>query len=664
MDDLTRIRNLELALATTMQYASSVDLLRARIGTAGQVMTLAGYDEVGDCKPSPVYWDPNDNTGDNGGTIFVPTDPQGRWVRMTQGEEEIHASWFGVKGDGSDATNTSGVNRLQNALDYMASLTWGGILRLPTGRIGYTKTPRAGNRTHVKGSGMGRSLMTGLAGNIDPAGSIALGTDTYAAFAAIGAHHVRFSEFTVDHREYNTHANGIVLVPTGRPEDVEFDHTGDLLRIIGHGIPTGRFVYLTGGTPPVGLANNTTYYWISVSANEGKLASSQVNALAETAISFSDNGSGATTLCIPYGGRVCTDCEVDKVELLGTDFHEYLIWNMRAQRTKIHHNTVDGGQVPDGTGQGEGIEVFGGHEVEVDHNHISRMSNGGILIGAATSVDDADLNVVIVEANEIDGCAFGVLFAVATDEVVGPQAIRNVKVVQNIITNTLREAVWLSADGFEDVPIENVEIDDNIVHNSALAYSGAASIRMIGCLANLADGMHKGIKARRNRILNGSADVAGIYATYFPEMEITDNDVENAFQAWRVQATTGTKIKGNKGKNLDDFGCQYDGLVGCDIGGNKIDGADLTGIAGDDLEGCSLFDEFVDNIAPAAVGILLSNAVDTEILAPKFRRPEAVAGYDVAIGSGDRSLIAGERFLYDEGADPSVNLGTNPRSWP
>lgn len=71
----------------------------------------------------------------------------------------------------------------------------------------------------------------------------------------------------------------------------------DQVTITGHGFLTGLKVRLTtGGALPTGLAINTDYYIIRISANVIQFATSQANALAGTAIDLTAAGSGTSTV--------------------------------------------------------------------------------------------------------------------------------------------------------------------------------------------------------------------------------------------------------------------------------------------------------------------------------------------------------------------------------
>lgn len=83
------------------------------------------------------------------------------------------------------------------------------------------------------------------------------------------------------------------------------DHTTGQFTITGHGRSTGDgpvAIYSPNGAVPTLLTALADAWLIVVDANTVKLASSSANALAGTALAFSDNGSGALKLFygIPY----------------------------------------------------------------------------------------------------------------------------------------------------------------------------------------------------------------------------------------------------------------------------------------------------------------------------------------------------------------------------
>jgi len=78
-----------------------------------------------------------------------------------------------------------------------------------------------------------------------------------------------------------------------------FDNATERATKVAHGLLTGDGpIQLTnvGGAPPTGLALLTNYWIIWVSSSVFKFASSFANALAGTAVAFSTDGTGTTTV--------------------------------------------------------------------------------------------------------------------------------------------------------------------------------------------------------------------------------------------------------------------------------------------------------------------------------------------------------------------------------
>lgn len=74
----------------------------------------------------------------------------------------------------------------------------------------------------------------------------------------------------------------------------------DICNLAGHGFVTGQAVVLatSSATPPAGLSVGTVYYVINVDANTFKLAASQANAVAGTAIDITTAGTGTHSIMI------------------------------------------------------------------------------------------------------------------------------------------------------------------------------------------------------------------------------------------------------------------------------------------------------------------------------------------------------------------------------
>ena len=125
-----------------------------------------------------------------------------------------------------------------------------------------------------------------------------IATDDTAADGTMTLTHASRGVVTdpVPKNEDDSGAGSITTAETTPGIDSKFDSTADTISITAHGFSTGAvFQLTTDGTLPTGLALATDYYAIVVDANTLKLASSFNNALAGTAVDFTDDGTAAQT---------------------------------------------------------------------------------------------------------------------------------------------------------------------------------------------------------------------------------------------------------------------------------------------------------------------------------------------------------------------------------
>jgi hypothetical protein len=80
-----------------------------------------------------------------------------------------------------------------------------------------------------------------------------------------------------------------------------FDHTTDTIKVTSRaGVTgTGPVTLTTSGTLPTGLSSVATYFLVRTDARTVRLAASKVDALAQVAVPFTDNGQGRHQLNLP-----------------------------------------------------------------------------------------------------------------------------------------------------------------------------------------------------------------------------------------------------------------------------------------------------------------------------------------------------------------------------
>lgn len=97
---------------------------------------------------------------------------------------------------------------------------------------------------------------------------------------------------------------------------VTFTNATDTVNATAHGMVTGEGpveITNSGGAVPTGLAVATKYWWISTGTNTGQFATSRVNAIAGTPVTFSDDGTGTTTM--ERADRLIIPASINKVRI-------------------------------------------------------------------------------------------------------------------------------------------------------------------------------------------------------------------------------------------------------------------------------------------------------------------------------------------------------------
>lgn len=86
----------------TIGTVASPGALRGMLGTSGQTVTVDSFSVAGDQGGGDFSWDNSSSTGDDGGTIIVPTgSSSGRWKRVITDGARYNVRWWGAKGDGT-----------------------------------------------------------------------------------------------------------------------------------------------------------------------------------------------------------------------------------------------------------------------------------------------------------------------------------------------------------------------------------------------------------------------------------------------------------------------------------------------------------------------------------------------------------------------------------
>jgi len=260
-------------------------------------------------------------------------------------------------------------------------------------------------------------------------------------------------------------------------------------------------------------------------------------------IAFVPEGTTAANL-ESYDGVVPTNGLVERVEVLGAPgYHNYMIWNLRGQHMKILDNWVDGGS--DSDGPQEGIESYGGYDVQIINNTVKNIGYAGINIGSAGLTDSETVGVIAIN-NYVTGCAVGVNVGTATGN--GGQGNAHTHVRGNVITD-MRQA-GIDAHVAVDTRQRDLQLRDNTIRN--VSGDGAAGIRLrasggripgTAVVASTVEGNHidrilgqnsfgilllnyPDARIMNNTIINTQNE--GIYAYESDDIEIVGNRIERA----------------------------------------------------------------------------------------------------------------------------------------
>lgn len=281
-----------------------------------------------------------------------------------------------------------------------------------------------------------------------------------------------------------------------------------------------------------------------VLATMGAAASNHV-IIEDLTVDHQTNGTVANGLgLVPDGnfaGTPCTDCLIQRVEVLGHVAHEYLIWSQRGQRIRILDCFVDGFttvfQDPPTFGQ-EGIEIFGGYDVLVHGNTVRRCNDAGLNGGAAVGGTNSESVNVVWSDNTVENCGYGIHTGTAVTTGV-PQNLTNVTISDNAVRGCSIAGIFLNTP-LAGTTLTAVAISDNVVNG------GPIGIQLQGINGEV--GVHRGVKVADNEIHGATTTVvAALTCIEMSNVDILDNVITNSSgEAVRFSTTTDVRFAGNR----------------------------------------------------------------------------------------------------------------------
>lgn len=163
-------------------------------------------------------------------------------------------------------------------------------------------------------------------------------------------------------------------------------------------------------------------------------------------------------------GAPSTNCVVSNNKVTGSAQHIYQIWNHQSNGTKIFGNLIDGGLPTPQTGEAatqEGIEIYGGLDVEVYGNIINNCGANGIY--SYTHIGDTAgcvLDGINIHDNVVSNCWNGI--NLASSYVGGADGYaRNVHIKNNTINKCWNSHIYVDWP-FSGASMRNIEICGNV----------------------------------------------------------------------------------------------------------------------------------------------------------------------------------------------------------
>jgi hypothetical protein len=166
----------------------------------------------------------------------------------------------------------------------------------------------------------------------------------------------------------------------------------------------GRQISVLKG--PVGSPPNKTINGYSTNAT---VATNGTTGVRISHMKIDHITNGTTSNGIQIGGTspsTTTDYVVEDCWVEGYDSHQYCIWNLRAEKGKIRNNYINGNST--GGTQLEGIEIFGGDDIEVSGNYVTGINQVAIYAVQISGITDTGFTNIYIHDNTVVGANVGI----------------------------------------------------------------------------------------------------------------------------------------------------------------------------------------------------------------------------------------------------------------
>jgi Ca2+-binding RTX toxin-like protein len=351
---------------------------------------------------------------------------------------------------------------------------------------------------------------------------------------------------------------GDVFIPSGTYFLTKGLHVPSNVHLFGAGAAT-VLVNPPGDLPQLDVGGVRVYATIASVGTTGAH-------ISDLTVDHATNGTTANGIQIgaesPSG--ISTNAVVERTTVEGFDSHQYLIFNMRGQDVIIRDNHVIGhaaGPAPT-TYLQEGIEIFGGNNVQVYGNLVEGVRGAGILVheDAATAAPDTAVNNITVHDNTVVGGAYG------TDVTVYTTAT-GLLFYNNTLTNNSNRGIQIGVEA--GGTLTGVIVRDNAINNA-----GEIGIVLDGVVATAQDVIITGNHI--NHTVNAGS--TGIYLHNMNATVVGNTITDANYRGIFVEGVTTATLNGNIISNIGREAIYIDASSNVEASNNSLTGYGLFGL--------------------------------------------------------------------------------------
>jgi parallel beta-helix repeat protein len=287
---------------------------------------------------------------------------------------------------------------------------------------------------------------------------------------------------------------------------------------------------------PVGARAGIVIAGVHCYAALGSIGTTGVR-ISDLTVDNQANGTLANGIVMGGTGATTNDFVVERCQCLGYDAHEYMIWSVGATQGKIRDNIIIGNAAAGSSNDEEGIEVYGGQDIECCGNTIIGCAARGISIAESTADSTTTLNQIWVHHNYISAGVWGIYFTIQT-------AGRDFHFSDNIILNQQNSSAGSNAVGITCAALSTTTISGLVIRGNIIRGVQGQGITLNGSASGLTA---EGTVVADNVIEDmTSGSPCGILEEHWPGVTCEGNVVKNiSYVGIYFQAGSNSTIQDN-----------------------------------------------------------------------------------------------------------------------